>query len=140
MDLVRDIDPNLILEDEVEELILSYVDVFVDRVLNGARKIASHRQEKTIEVKDVQQFLSECFRWISSLLAVIICLAFFRSEFRYVGTWNGHRRAQGVQEEHDQRDSQAEADLDKKSSEEILMLDLCFGVLDMLFLFRRVLF
>lgn len=58
-DLVRDTDPNLNLEDEVEELILNYVDKFVDRVLRGASLIAKHRQAKTMEVKDVQQFLSK---------------------------------------------------------------------------------
>lgn len=58
-DLVRDTDPNLNLEDEVEELILNYVDEFVDRVLRGACLIAKHRDDKTIEVKDVQQFLSK---------------------------------------------------------------------------------
>lgn len=58
-DLIRDIDPNLTLEDEVEELILNYVDEFIDRVLKGACLIAKHRQGNgTIEVKDVQQFLS----------------------------------------------------------------------------------
>lgn len=58
-DLVRDTDPNLNLEDEVEELILTYVDEFVDRVIKGAWLIAKHRQVTTIEVKDVQQFLSK---------------------------------------------------------------------------------
>lgn len=62
-DLVRNTDPNLNLEDEVEEFILNYVDEFVDRVLRGASLIAKHREGKTIEVKDVQQFLSKvlCF-------------------------------------------------------------------------------
>lgn len=57
-DLVRDIDPNIHMEDEVEEILLSYVDEFVDRVLNGASIIAKHRHVNNIEVKDVQQFIS----------------------------------------------------------------------------------
>lgn len=57
-DLVRDIDPNIYMEDEVEEILLTYVDEFVDRVLNGASLIAKHRHVNTIEVKDVQQFVS----------------------------------------------------------------------------------
>lgn len=57
-DLVRDIDPNIYMEDEVEELLLNYVDDFVDRVLDGASLIAKHRHVNTIEVKDVQQYLS----------------------------------------------------------------------------------
>lgn len=58
-DLIRDIDPNIHMEDEVEEILLSYVDEFVDRVLNGASIIAKHRHVNNIEVKDVQQFISK---------------------------------------------------------------------------------
>lgn len=57
-DLVRDIDPNIYMEEDVEELLLSYVDDFVDRVLTGASQVAKHRHVNTIEVKDVQQFIS----------------------------------------------------------------------------------
>nr|CAI5839570.1 unnamed protein product [Callosobruchus analis] len=58
-DLVRETDQTLNLEEEqVEEIILSYVDQFVDRVLNGASMIAKNRHANTIEVKDVQQFLN----------------------------------------------------------------------------------
>lgn len=57
-DLVRDTDSTLTLEDEVEEIILNYVDEFVDRCLNGAALIAKNRHVNTIEVKDVQQFLN----------------------------------------------------------------------------------
>jgi len=57
-DLVRDTDPTLTLEEEVEEALLAYTDDFLDRVLNGAAMIAKHRHVNTIEVKDVQQFLN----------------------------------------------------------------------------------
>ncbi|CAH1370403.1 hypothetical protein MTP99_011982 [Tenebrio molitor] len=57
-DLVRDTDSTLNLEDEVEEIILNYVDEFVDRCLHGAALIAKNRHVNTIEVKDVQQFLN----------------------------------------------------------------------------------
>lgn len=57
-DIVRDTDSTLNLEDEVEEIILGYVDEFVDRCLNGAALIAKNRHVNTIEVKDVQQFLN----------------------------------------------------------------------------------
>lgn len=56
-DLIREIDTNLHLEDDVEEFLLKYVDEFIDRVINGACMIAKHRQDSTIEVKDIQQFL-----------------------------------------------------------------------------------
>lgn len=57
-DLIRDTDSTLNLEDEVEEIILGYVDEFVDRCLNGAALITKNRHGSTIEVKDVQQFLT----------------------------------------------------------------------------------
>lgn len=57
-DLVREVDANLVLEEEVEEVLLSYIDEFIDRVLKGACTLAKHRQENTIDVKDVQQFIS----------------------------------------------------------------------------------
>ncbi|XP_050307920.1 transcription initiation factor TFIID subunit 12 [Anthonomus grandis grandis] len=57
-DLVKEIDSTLNLEDEVEEILLSYVDEFVDRCLNGAALIAKNRHCNSIEVKDVQQFLN----------------------------------------------------------------------------------
>nr|XP_023014199.1 transcription initiation factor TFIID subunit 12 [Leptinotarsa decemlineata] len=57
-DLVRETDQTLNLEEEVEEIILNYVDEFVDRCLNGAALIAKNRHTNTIEVKDVQQFLN----------------------------------------------------------------------------------
>lgn len=58
-DLIRDIDPNIYLEEDVEEILLGYVDDFVDRVINGASMIAKHRHVKNIEVKDVQMFISK---------------------------------------------------------------------------------
>ncbi|XP_044748478.1 transcription initiation factor TFIID subunit 12 [Coccinella septempunctata] len=57
-DIIRDTDPTLNLEDEVEEIILNYVDEFIDKVLNGAALIAKNRHVSTIEVKDVQQYLT----------------------------------------------------------------------------------
>lgn len=57
-DLVRETDSTLNLEEEVEEIILGYVDEFVDRCLNGAALIAKNRHVNSIEVKDVQQFLN----------------------------------------------------------------------------------
>lgn len=58
LDLVREIDSTVNLEDEVEEILLSYVDEFVERCISGASLIAKNRDVKTIEVKDVQMFLN----------------------------------------------------------------------------------
>lgn len=64
--MVREIDQNLMLEEEVEQILLSYADEFIDRVLNGACMIAKHSHHDTIEVKDIQQFLNRNFgMWAS---------------------------------------------------------------------------
>ncbi|ENN77042.1 hypothetical protein YQE_06454, partial [Dendroctonus ponderosae] len=55
---MRQIDHTITLEDDVEDILLSYVDDFVDRCLNGATLIAKNRNGNSIEVKDVQQFLN----------------------------------------------------------------------------------
>ncbi|KAF5284480.1 hypothetical protein FQA39_LY17015 [Lamprigera yunnana] len=60
-DVVRDIDASLILEDEVEEALLMYTDDFISRTIDGAIAIAKHRHVNTIEVKDVQQFLTRSY-------------------------------------------------------------------------------
>ncbi|KAF5285274.1 hypothetical protein FQR65_LT13288 [Abscondita terminalis] len=57
-DLVRDMDPTLILEEDIEEALLTYTDDFINRTLDGATAIAKHRNVHTIEVKDVHQFLT----------------------------------------------------------------------------------
>ncbi|XP_065163891.1 transcription initiation factor TFIID subunit 12 [Atheta coriaria] len=67
-DLIRDIDPNIYLEEDVEEILLGYVDDFVDRVINGASMIAKHRHVKNIEVKDVQMFINRNYNmWAPGL-------------------------------------------------------------------------
>ena len=60
-DLVKDTDPTLILEEDVEEALLVYTDYFVTRIFDGASAIAKHRHVNTVEVKDVQQFLGRNF-------------------------------------------------------------------------------
>lgn len=67
---MRDVDANLVLEEEVEEVLLSYIDEFIDRVLRGACTLAKHRQENTIDVKDVQQFISKFVVFVGWLVFV----------------------------------------------------------------------
>ncbi|KAK5644089.1 hypothetical protein RI129_007934 [Pyrocoelia pectoralis] len=57
LDLVRDTDSSLLLEDDVEEALLAYADEFINRTLEGAVNLAKHRHINTIEVKDVQLYL-----------------------------------------------------------------------------------
>lgn len=68
-EFIRDIDPNLVLDDEVEELLLNYMDQFIDRIVNGACTLSKHRQENTIDVKDLQQYLGKC-------ICLCVCFCF----------------------------------------------------------------
>lgn len=61
MELVRDVDPTVQLDDEVEEMLLSIADSFVESIANGSCKIAKHRHIQTVEVRDVQLYLGNFF-------------------------------------------------------------------------------
>lgn len=64
-DLVREIDPNVQLDDEVEELLMQLADDFVETAVNSASLLAKHRKASTIDVKDVQLHLERNWNmWI----------------------------------------------------------------------------
>lgn len=56
-DLVREIDPSVQLDDEVEELLMQLADDFVETAVNSASLLAKHRKAHTVDVKDVQLHL-----------------------------------------------------------------------------------
>lgn len=71
-ELVREVDPNEQLDEEVEDCLLQIADEFVENVINGSCLIAKHRihngppnRDNKVEVKDVQLYLERHWNlWI----------------------------------------------------------------------------
>nr|CAG4636646.1 EOG090X0HZC [Eubosmina coregoni]SVE70163.1 EOG090X0HZC [Eubosmina coregoni] len=69
-DLVREVDPNEQLDEEVEELLLQIADDFIESTVNSACQLAKHRAgqgvgPKALDVTDVQMHLERQWNmWI----------------------------------------------------------------------------
>ncbi|XP_070502793.1 transcription initiation factor TFIID subunit 12-like [Chironomus tepperi] len=71
-ELVREVDPNEQLDEEVEDCLLQIADEFVENVINGSCLLAKHRiqngqpnRENKVEIKDVQLYLERNWNlWI----------------------------------------------------------------------------
>jgi transcription initiation factor TFIID subunit 12 len=56
-DLVREVDPNEQLDEDVEDILLQMADDFVESTITAACLLAKHRKATTVEVKDLQLHL-----------------------------------------------------------------------------------
>ncbi|XP_026760191.1 transcription initiation factor TFIID subunit 12 [Galleria mellonella] len=64
-ELVREIDPTVQLDEEVEEMLLQLADDFIDTTLNASCSLAKHRHAPTVELRDVQLHLERQWNmWI----------------------------------------------------------------------------
>nr|CAG4638837.1 EOG090X0HZC [Cyclestheria hislopi] len=64
-DLVREVDPNEQLDEEVEELLLQIADDFIESTVNASCLLAKHRQASALDVTDVQMHLERQWNmWI----------------------------------------------------------------------------
>ncbi|XP_076317203.1 transcription initiation factor TFIID subunit 12-like isoform X2 [Tachypleus tridentatus] len=64
-DLVREVDPNEQLDEDVEELLLQIADDFIENVVTSSCLLAKHRRSSTLDVKDVQLTLEKNWNmWI----------------------------------------------------------------------------
>ncbi|NP_001040422.1 transcription initiation factor TFIID subunit 12 [Bombyx mandarina] len=64
-ELVREVDPTVQLDEEVEEMLLQLADDFIDTTLNSACALAKHRHAPNVELRDVQLHLERQWNmWI----------------------------------------------------------------------------
>lgn len=56
-DLVKQVDPNEQLDEDVEDLLLGYAEEYFEQMVEGACAIAAHRKGSAVEVKDLQTHL-----------------------------------------------------------------------------------
>ncbi len=54
---MKQVDLNEQLDEDVEDLLLSYADEYMEGVMEGACILASHRKSNLVEIKDVQTHL-----------------------------------------------------------------------------------
>jgi len=64
-DLVKEIDPMEVLDEDVEDVLLQIADDFIENVVTSGCMMAKHRKSSTLEVKDVQLHLQRNWNmWI----------------------------------------------------------------------------
>nr|CAG4644437.1 EOG090X0HZC [Lepidurus arcticus] len=64
-ELVREVDPNEQLDEDVEEMLLQIADDFIESTVSAACMIAKHRKGNVLDVRDVQLHLERQWNmWI----------------------------------------------------------------------------
>ena len=62
---IREVDPSVQLDDDVEEVLISLADSFVERAIEGSCRIAKHRNSKTCESRDVRLYTEQQYKiWV----------------------------------------------------------------------------
>lgn len=84
-ELVREVDPTEQLEEEVEEMLLSIADDFIESTVNAACRLAKHRGARSLDVKDVQMYLGELSISVRSVRVVCVCVCLFN---KHIGPYS----------------------------------------------------
>ena len=67
-ELVKEVDPNEQLDEDVEDLLLHIADDFIEQTVTASCSLAKHRRAPTVEVKDVQLVLEKKWNmWIPAV-------------------------------------------------------------------------
>ena len=67
-ELVKEVDPNEQLDEDVEELLLHIADDFIEQTVTASCALAKHRRAPAVEVRDVQLVLEKNWNmWIPAV-------------------------------------------------------------------------
>ena len=56
---MREVDPHEQLDEEVEDVLLSIADDFIETSVNAACRLAKHRGARTLDVRDLHMYLGK---------------------------------------------------------------------------------
>ncbi|UJR38213.1 hypothetical protein I4U23_030886 [Adineta vaga] len=64
-ELIKDVDPLMQIDEEVEDMLVQIAEEFVDSTLLASCQNAKHRKSNTVETKDVQLYLERTYSmWV----------------------------------------------------------------------------